>query len=155
MTIYPHSFEAPIVEHWFEDKFAYKVVWLPADIAAALPFKTYPRLRVVGEMADHPFKGACMPVRGVWYLMVSPAIMKAAELSLGDEIEVRFDIDDQTAVDIPPALATALREDSAFGDLWAALTPGKQRGFAHRVAAAKRPETIKKRLAEIREALSE
>ena len=85
--------------------------------------------------------------------MVSKAMMKAAEVSLGDTVEVRFEVADQDAVDIPPALRTALAEDEPLREAWDALTPGKQRGFAHPIAQAKRPETLAKRLGALRETL--
>lgn len=153
MSYFDHSFEAPIVEHWFEDKFAYTVVWLPPEVAEVLPFKEYPRLRVEGEVAEQSFEGACMPVRGRWYLMVSKKAMKAAGVSLGDEVEVRFRIADQDAVDVPVDLTRALEADAAALARWDALTPGKKRGLAFRVAQAKRPETRAKRIAEVLEAL--
>ena len=153
MSYFDHSFEAPIVEHWFEAKFAYTVVWLPPEVAEALPFKAYPRLRVEGEVAEQGFEAACMPVRRRWYLMGSKKAMKAAGVSLGDEVEVRFRIADQDAVDMPVDLTRALEADAAALARWDALTPGKKRGLAFRVAQAKRPETRAKRIAELLEAL--
>ena len=149
LPFYDHSFAAPIVEHWFEDKFAYTVVWVPLDVAEVLPLKEYPRLRIEGEVAEQGFEGACMPVRGRWYVMVSKKAMKAAGVSLGDEVEVRFRIADQDAVDVAPDLMRALEADAAALAKWDALTPGKKRGLAFRVAQAKRPETRAKRSSEV------
>ena len=94
-----------------------------------------------------------MPVRGRWYLLVSKKAMKAAGVSLGDDVEVRFRIADQEAVDVPHDLERALEADAVALARWYALTPGKKRGLAFRVAQAKRPETRAKRTAEVLEAL--
>lgn len=151
--MYPFAFTASIEEHWFEGKYAYTVVWLPAELLQALPLKRYPRLRVTGEIAEHAFEGACMPVRGRWYLMVPRKMMTAIGVGLGDDVEVRFEIADQDAVEIPAALSRALSEDEALCAAWDALTPGRQRSLAYPILNAKRPETIAKRLTALRETL--
>lgn len=162
MAYFTFGFEATVVRHLIgkgERKLAYTVVILPRELRAELPFEEYPRLRVEGEINAHPFNGAWQPTGdGRHYLMVPKQILKEAELSIGDDIEIRFNIADQSEVDIPPALAGLLKRDTELRQKWEQLTPGKQRGFAHRVASAKTAPTIEKRIAEvahmIREGLS-
>jgi uncharacterized protein YdeI (YjbR/CyaY-like superfamily) len=60
---------------------------------------------------------------------------------------------DQHAVTVPDELAAALRHERAAARAWEALTPGKRRGFAHRVAAAKATETRRRRVDEVLAAL--
>jgi hypothetical protein len=129
----------------------YTVVFLPDAIATTLPFKQHPRLRVRGEINDVPFEGAWIPTGdGRNYLIVSPHTRKAADLSVGDTCHVRFGVDEQDRVSIPAALADLLKRDKALAKVWATLTPGKQRGYAHRVESAKAPATVTKRLDELR-----
>ncbi|MEL7460411.1 MAG: YdeI/OmpD-associated family protein [Pseudomonadota bacterium] len=129
--------------------FFYKVVWLTPDLAAALPLEEHPRLRVAGEIAGMDFSGACMPSGGRHYLMVPKAIRVKQGLGLGDVITLRFGVDDQDRVDVPPELAEALADDADIAETWAALTPGKQRGFAYRVASAKTVPTRVRRVEEV------
>jgi uncharacterized protein YdeI (YjbR/CyaY-like superfamily) len=95
-----------------------------------------------------PLKGALMPTGGRWYLMLSKAVLKRARLRLGDITRVASADADQDAVDVPPPLAEALDADPDLRAAWNALTPGKRRGLAHRVASAKTAPTIAKRVAE-------
>ncbi len=65
MTGYPHAFEGRIVHHDV-GTYRYTVVFLPTEIAAALPLAEHPRLRFTGEIGDVPLSGAWQPVRGRW-----------------------------------------------------------------------------------------
>ena len=155
--MFPYRFEGPIERHVIEAKasdraLAYFVVWLPEALHADLPQKGNPKLRVAGEIAEMPFEGAWQAWRGRRYLMVPRAIMDERGLSLGDEVELRFAVADQDAVDVPPALAALLREDGMRGG-WERLTVGRRRALAHHVGSAKRDETRARRLAEVEAAL--
>ena len=149
---YLHSFEGPI------DRFGvgktrkvwYTVLFLPPDLEAELPFAVYPRLRVEGEIADLPVEGAWMPTGdGRRYFIVAPRVLKGAEIGVGDMVEMRFGIADQTAVEVPAELAAALKQSPDAQEAWQALTPGKQRGLTHRVHGAKAPETRRRRTDEV------
>ena len=53
--MYPHAFEAPIATHDVgSQSYLYTVVWIPEDVIAELPMDQYPKLRVEGEIAEHP-----------------------------------------------------------------------------------------------------
>lgn len=126
----------------------YTVLFLPAELREALPFDQYPRLRVDGEVNDVPLEGAFIPTGdGRNYVILNPKLLKATGLTLGDMAEMRFRIDDQDRVDVPQDLAAALNRDPDVKALWDALTPGKKRGIAYSVDAAKRRETGDKRIA--------
>lgn len=151
-TPFPFAFEARVEAHDF-GRFAYTVVYLPEAMRAALPFDRHPRLRVEGEIADHPFEGAWQPGQGRMFLMVPKAIQQEAGIGLGDEVEVRFRVADQDAVDVPVELRLGLAEDDAAEAAWRASTAGKRRGMAYHVASAKRATTRARRVAEVLEAL--
>lgn len=149
---YPHAFEAPLSRFGVgrTRKLWYTVLFLPPAIEPALPFAAHPRLRVEGEIAELPAEGAWMPTGdNRRYFMVSPKILKAAQLAIGDTVEMRFRIADQGAVDVPPELAAALAADPAARGAWAALTPGGRRGFAHLVHGAKASATRARRVADV------
>lgn len=153
MAFYTFNFEAVMVRHLIgkgERKLAYSVVLLPDGLRPELPFEEHPRLRVEGELNGHPFNGAWQPAgNGRYFLMVPKPIIKADGLSVGDDIELRFNIADQNEVAVPPALLAALRGQPDLLERWNQLTAGKQRGFAHRVASAKAASTIAKRVDEV------
>lgn len=131
----------------------YSVVYLPAEVAAMLPLDEFPRLRVRGEIGEFAFAGAWQPMGGKWYLKLSKEFLKKAECGVGDWVNVRFDIDDQAAVDLPEGLRVVLEGDAEFRAAWEALTPGKQRSWLLPVAQAKEAQTVAKRVAELRRAL--
>ena len=74
---------------------------------------------------------------------------KEAGLALGDPVSVAFRFDDPGAVDVPPALQSALADDEHLREVWEGLTAGTRRGFAYRVASAKTAPTIQKRVTEV------
>ncbi|MEM1285548.1 MAG: YdeI/OmpD-associated family protein [Pseudomonadota bacterium] len=150
MAFFPYSFEGPITHHDVgSQRYVYKVVFLPEELETQLPFDTYPRLRIEGEIGGAPYQGACTPVRGRHYLLLSNSFLDDIGAEVGDEIEVRFAIADQKAVDVPIALIHALQENPDMQALWDALTPGKQRGLAYLVANAKTAPTIARRIDQV------
>jgi hypothetical protein len=153
MTVpYLYSFEGQIDRFGVGKtrKLWYTVLFLPPDVEAELPFGTFPRLRVEGEIADLPVEGAWMPTGdGRRYFIVAPRVLKGAEVGLGDSVEMRFGVADQNAVDVPAELAAALALYPAARTAWEALTPGKQRGLTHRIHGAKAPTTRRRRTDEV------
>jgi hypothetical protein len=146
LFLLPYEFTAPVETYDFET-YAYTVVYLPEDLAGALPLDRFPRLRIEAEVSGVPLKAALMSTGGRWYLMLSKALLKHAGLTLGDTAHVAFAVADQDAVDVPSPLAAALDAEPELRAAWEALTPGKRRGLAHRVASAKTAPTIAKRVA--------
>lgn len=132
----------------------YKVLFMPPHFEDELPFKDYPRLRVEGEIADVPVRGAWMPVGdGRRYFIVSPEVKKQTGFNVGDVVEMRFRIDDQDHVDIPASLTRALLADANASDRWDKLTAGKKRMFTFHVASAKTAPTEARRVSEAMEAI--
>jgi len=156
MSYFTHEFEDAISLQGVGIKkvLTYKVLFLPPHFEAELPFKEFPRLRVEGEIADVPVRGAWMPVGdGRRYFIVSPEVKKQTGFDVGDVVEMRFRIDDQDHVDIPASLQSALREDDAANAQWDRLTAGKKRMFTFHVASAKTAPTEARRVAEAIEAI--
>jgi hypothetical protein len=152
MTWFPHAFEAPLSRHGVgrDRKIWYNVLFLPADIAAALPLRQHPQLRIEGEIAELPMAGAFIPAGdGRHYVIVGPTIMRDAGLVIDQPVEMRFRVADQDAVDIPDALAAALRLDDEASAAWDALTTGRRRALAHLVGTARTDATRHRRVASV------
>jgi len=156
VIFFTHEFEAPI------EKFGvgktktiwYNALFLPEELASDLPFDQYPRLRVDAEIADVPVNSAFIPAGdGRHYVIVGKDVLKESGARLGHIVSMRFGIADQNAVDVPEALAAALRNDQRATQAWEAITPGKQRMLAKQVKTAKTEPTQNKRIAEALEAL--
>ncbi|MEM1186280.1 MAG: YdeI/OmpD-associated family protein [Planctomycetota bacterium] len=150
---YPFEFEA-VIEHHNLGTYRYTVVFLDERLHEHLPLSENPRLRASGEIRDIPFDGAWQPVRGRWYLMLSKPLMRDGEFEIGSVVRVRFRVEDQDAVEVPPELDAMLQGNAALKQAWDALTVGKRRGLAYRVSFAKTAATVKKRLVEVAEALA-
>ncbi|MEM6427604.1 MAG: YdeI/OmpD-associated family protein [Deinococcota bacterium] len=153
MSYYDYTFEGEIVNH--DVGYIYTVIFLPEHLIGELPLDKYPRLRIEGEVAEQPFEGAWQPVRGRWYVMLSKDLLKAAEVMLGDIVEMRFRVVDQNTVDIPAELQQVINFRDNISEVWETLTPGKQRGFAHHISSAKTLPTRQKRLHQVIRALEE
>ncbi|MEO1191041.1 MAG: YdeI/OmpD-associated family protein [Pseudomonadota bacterium] len=156
MAYFTHSFEDVIALQGVGKTkvLTYKVLFMPPQFERELPFDVYPRLRVEGEIAEVPVRGAWMPVGdGRRYFIVSPKVKKETGFDVGDLVEMRFRIDDQDHVDIPRSLQLALGRDDAVKAAWDALTAGKKRMFTFHVASAKTEPTEARRVAEAMEAI--
>jgi hypothetical protein len=152
LSYFTHGFEAPIERHGIGTGRVvwYRVLFLPERLAAELPFDKHPRLRVEGEIAEVPVSGAFIPSGdGRRYFIVSPAVLKTAEVAVGDTVEMRFRVDDQDRVDLPDALARALAAHPGARARFEALSPGARRGLTHRVGSAKTDATRLKRVEEV------
>ncbi|MEM8977370.1 MAG: YdeI/OmpD-associated family protein [Pseudomonadota bacterium] len=156
MSYFTHEFEDQISLQGVGIKkvITYKVLFMPPRFENELPFKEYPRLRVEGEIANIPVRGAWMPVGdGRRYFIVSPEVKKQTGFDVGDVVEMRFRIDDQAYVDVPASLQFALRDDEAANALWDKLTAGKKRMFTFHVSSAKTAPTEARRVSEAMEAI--
>jgi len=109
MSYFTHVFEGPIEELVYPGAFTYRILRLPADVEAELPFTTHPRLRVTGEIAELPVSLAFNPDPGKRrYVILSTRFCRDAHIDVGDQVEFRFNIADQDAVDIPEELSALL-----------------------------------------------
>lgn len=145
MSYFTHRFDTTIRRHAV-GRYHYTVVYLPDAIARTLPFAQHPRLRIEADVSGVPVKGAWQPAKGVWFLMLPKPGLKSAGLSIGDDVEVAFRVIAQDDVDVPEELAAALSRSAKRRKAWNAHTAGTQRGLAHFVESAKRPDTRQKRL---------
>jgi hypothetical protein len=148
MRHFPYEFVGT-VQHHFLGRLRYTVLWLPEALAAVLPLSRHPRLRISGELNEQPFSGAWQPSRGRWYLMLGRPLLKAANLSLGDEVEVRFGIEAQDELVVPQTLKEAIESRPGAAQIWATLSVGKRRAVVVYVDGAKTGITLVKRLGQV------
>lgn len=153
MSYFSHYFETRIARHAV-GTYYYTVVYLDTAMHDDLPLAQHARLRIEADISGVPVKGAWQPAKGRWYLMLPKLPLKAAGLRIGSPVEVSFRVLPQDDVDIPAVLAALLAKKSRVRKGWDALSAGKQRGLAHMVASAKRPETIAARLTEVEAVLT-
>ena len=154
MSDYPYNFDAKIVKHDF-GKMYYSVVYAPKDVISQIDFTKSKRLRIDGEINGIRIDAALMPTKGKWYIMVSKKLQRLLGLTLGDPVSVSFDIADQDAINVPKELQFALEANDAARVVWDSWTPGKRRGFCHRVDSAKMQETRERRVEEVLDTLLE
>jgi Domain of unknown function (DUF1905) len=91
VSYFTHEFEGVVQRHNV-GTYVYTVVFLDPAIAGQLPFDQSPRLRMRGEINDHPIEAAWQPVKGRYYVMLSKPLLKAAELAVGSRATVRFSL---------------------------------------------------------------
>lgn len=148
MSWFTHRFETTITRHNV-GTMRYTVVLLDPTLHEQLPLREHPRLRVEADVGGVPVKGAWQPAKGIWYLMLPKAPLKAAGLGVGDLVEVAFRVVPQDDVDIPAELAARLARVKRLRATWDSYTAGTQRGLAHFIESAKRAETRAARLAQV------
>lgn len=135
-------------------RMVYNVIWLPEALSSRLPFTKYPRLRIDAEIGGI-FTNCAFQIEGKRrYILISSDFMKQARIALSERTQIRFSIADQAAVGVPFELEIALSNNLSAKRKWDMLSPGKKRGYVHRIASAKRQETIEKRVEEVIETLN-
>lgn len=140
----------------------YRVLFLPPELEAKLfgdetfaAARVHNRLRIEGEFEDQAVQLAWQPAPGRGhYVMLSPRLLAALGVDVGDEVTLRFNVVSPEAVALPDTLAAALRAQASARRLWAALTPGQQRAIVARVASAKTEVTQRRRIEEAFDALA-
>jgi hypothetical protein len=148
----PHYYFDAHVASFDVGKYAYTVVWLPAHVREQLAFPKSQRLRVNALVNDFPVDGSFQPAgEGRFYLILGKATLKKLGLAVGSALSVSFVIADQDEVSLPPALRETLEEDSDFQEAWQGMSAGTRRAFAHRIGSAKGPDTIARRVEEVRD----
>lgn len=145
---YPYELLTRIKPHHV-GRASYNVAWLPKKLQQELPLKQFPRLRIDGEICGIRFANALHPAKGKWYVLLPKRLLLKCGLKRGNEVLIQFRIADQNAVDVPDELRKALEVNDRARVVWNELTPGRKRGYAYRVASAKRPETRENRVQEV------
>lgn len=78
---------------------------------------------------------------------LSKAARKTLQVEIGDEVEVRVELDTaERTVEVPEDLAAALAEEPAAQTAWQKLSYTRRKEIANGLTEAKRPETRHRRL---------
>jgi hypothetical protein len=110
-------------------------IFLPKEIIKALPDG---RLRVKGTMNQTQFAlGIQYKKDGGRFFVVSLVLRKAAQLKMGDNVDVKFKLVDPEKVDLPEELEEVLAQDDEGLKAWSKITPGLQRGIIHYITSTK------------------
>ena len=145
----PLSFRAPLERIWIQ-----RCVNVPERISRALGGPTE-RIPVRGWIEDIDIQSTLTPRGGGRHRLVVPSrIWRPLKLDAGDHVTVALFRDEKPAqFPIPLEFAQALAEDYEAKRAFEELTPAMRRQVANFIAAAKRPETREKRIAQLLERL--
>jgi hypothetical protein len=131
------------------------VALVPPDVTAALG--GLKQMRVLGTLNGEPFRTSTYPwqSRQLW-VGLPKAARQAADVEVGDEVEIELARDDSPRVlELAPELAAALDAEPGLRSTFEALSFSRRRELADPVAEARRPDTraarVDKALARLRE----
>jgi uncharacterized protein YdeI (YjbR/CyaY-like superfamily) len=86
--------------------------------------------------------------------MLSPALLRSIDATVGSLVRLRFRLVPDTVVDAPAELSDAIAADPAAQERWHSLTPGKQRGLSAMVNALARPDSRQRKADELAKLLA-
>jgi hypothetical protein len=112
------------------------------------------RPAIAGTINGAPFRSRLSVYGGKTYLGLNREQREAAGIDVGDEVDVVFDRDDAPReVDVPPALAAALKKDTTAREIFDGLSFTHRKEYAQWIAEAKKDETRERRVAKALEML--
>jgi len=135
-----HTFRGKL-EELVWGRMRYWVIFLPARLESRAPFSEKKKLRMRGTVDGQPVALAWQLHEGRHYVMFGKAAAKKLGIALGATVGMTFTLVSDDDVEVPEELRLALAQEPEWRALWKKLTPGQQRGLAHMVNSAKRPET--------------
>jgi hypothetical protein len=96
----------------------------------------------------HTWRTSIAPMGGRFLIGVSAAVRDAAGIAAGQTHTVGVELDTAPrSVEVPDDLAAALAAHPAAAEAWERLSQSHQRRHAEAVAAAKKPDTRRRRVA--------
>jgi hypothetical protein len=124
-------------------------VTVPREVARAAAVAHGARVR--GTVNGARYRSSLMKYSGVFHLGVHQATLRAAQVKVGDRVEVTIELDDEPLpTDVTPKdLVTALERDTNASKTWGKLAPAVRRGYVKSVLEAKKQETRARRIAKI------
>jgi hypothetical protein len=119
---------------------------VPPEVVESLGQGKRPPVKVT--IGRHTYRSTVAVMGGRYMLGVSAENRAAAGVAAGDELDVRLELDTgKREVEVPPALAAALRSDPRAKAFFDSLTPSQQSWHTQSVAGAKTHETRDRRVA--------
>jgi hypothetical protein len=122
---------------------------IAVDPGIVAPIGAKHATRVRGVIGDAPFRSNLVKTGDTLWLGIHRATVEAAGLAIGDEVDVRLEIDDAPLPTdtVPPDLAAALAKDPGAAAAWERLAPSHRRAHVASILDAKRPPTRERRIA--------
>jgi bifunctional DNA-binding transcriptional regulator/antitoxin component of YhaV-PrlF toxin-antitoxin module len=106
------------------------------------------RAPVRGTVAGVDFRTTVAVYGGRYYLGFNKDLRERAGITIGDQVEVTLELDDEERmVEVPPALAAALEAAPSAKATFDELSYTHRREYASWIADAKRDETRERRVA--------
>lgn len=110
-------------------------IFLPKEIIKQLPDG---RVRAKGTFNQTPFSlGVQYKKDGGRFFVVSLVLRKAAGITIGDPVDVKFKLVNPEKVELPEELDAVLAQDDEGSKAWSKITPGLQRGIIHYITSTK------------------
>ena len=105
------------------------------------------RFPVVATVNGYTWRTSVTRMRGEFLLGLNREVREAAGVAAGDEVEVAVELDTAPReVDVPPALAAALRADPQAGASFEEMAFTHRKEYARWVADAKGEDTRQRRV---------
>lgn len=114
------------------------------------------RPRVVGTVNGHPFRTRLAVYGGVTYLGFAAEVRTRAGIDVDSTLDIEIGPDDKPPeIDLPDALAAALRDNPGARAAYEALSFTNRKEYAGWVSSAKREDTRRRRVTRALEMLVE
>ncbi|MFL6024757.1 MAG: YdeI/OmpD-associated family protein [Marmoricola sp.] len=126
---------------------------VPDEVVAAFDRGKRAPVRVTVD-GDFTYPNTIASMGGRFLLSFNAATRAATGRGAGDEVEIRLDLDDgPRTVEVPAALASALKADPAAAAAWEAWSFTRKKEAATSIESAKAEETRQRRLEKVLGAL--
>lgn len=118
---------------------------VPVEVVQALGGGARPPVRIT--LNGHSWRSRVAIMRGRYLLGLSNANRRAADVGIGEEVEVELELDDEPRVVVEPADFTrALDGDPAARAAYDKLTSSQKREHVRAIEGAKKAETRQRRI---------
>ena len=124
----------------------------PFDVAAV--FERKGRVPVKGTINGFPFRSSLMNMGDGHMMVVNAQLRQGAQCKAGDTAEVIMELDEEKrTVEVPADLKKIIDRDPKARESWSKLSFTHQKEYIWEIEGAKKPETRKKRIAAMMDAL--
>jgi hypothetical protein len=144
-----HKFKVKLAGHAGSEVAALKP---PFDVVAV--FQRKDRVPVKGTINGFPFRSSLMNMGDGHMMVVNAELRAGARCKAGDSVSVLMELDeDKRTVEVPAYLKKIIASDPKAREFWGELSFTHQKEYVREIEGAKRPETRKKRIAAMMDAL--
>ncbi|MFB6832714.1 YdeI/OmpD-associated family protein [Streptomyces hydrogenans] len=121
---------------------------VPAEVVAALGGGARPPVTIT--VHGHVWRSRIALMRGRHLIGLSNANRQAADVAIGEEVDVEVELDTEPRIVVePPELTRALDDDPVARAAYDSLSHSRRREHARAVESAKKPETRQRRVEKV------